>query len=298
MSTVLPAAFAFSVVATFAVLLVGRRDAFGTDRLSAAALLLLVALPFLSLLPGWTVLPASEQARPGAPAFFVAWLLPAGMTVGLVRLLCATRRLRHLIGKSRPVDQCLTPKGRRIEIRMLDEITSPCAAGVIRPVVLVPPHWSALQPAHRKMVLAHEIAHHHRRDPLWRLLGVLACALHWFNPLVWWLARHHAYQAELACDAAVLATGARPDRYAHLLCDLAQTRATPLVAAMAGSTLGRRMERLHQPRPRLTRAWLIAHLLLLVITGLAFGLSRPARPPVSSSEVHLRLTAEPFPGNR
>lgn len=296
MTTLLPAAFLFSLVAALTVGLAGRREAAGSDRLSAAALLILLGLPLLVLLPGWSILPASAPRGGGPASSVVAGVLAAGTVAGLLRLAVAAQRLRRWIRASRPVGERLLPDGRRVEIRELPALASPCAAGVRRPVVLVPRGWRSLPRARRDMVLAHEIAHHRRRDPLWRMLAALACAFHWFNPLVWWLARRHAYQSELACDAAVLAGGARPDRYAHLLCDLAQARSIPLAAAMAGSTLRRRVVHLQQPARHLSRTTLAGLGLLLAVAGLACGLSRPTSP-VPPAEVHLRLTADPFPGS-
>lgn len=296
MSTLIAAALAFPVVAALIVALAGRREAAGSDRLSAAALGMLVALPLLALLPGWPVLPATAgPAGSTAPAFISAVVL-GGILIGSGRLFLAWIRLRGWIRRSRPLGHRTTPEGRRIGIRMLSTLASPCAVGVCRPLILVPAGWSGLSRARQEMALAHEIAHHRRRDPWWRLVGAVACCLYWFNPLVCWLARRHAFQAELACDAAVLATGTRPEPYAHLLCDLAHGPATPLAAAMSGSTLGRRVEHLQRPRCRLPRPLLGLALLMIGAAGLACGLGRPMSP-ADPAEVQIRLSADPFPGN-
>lgn len=297
MFTPIVSILAFSFIAAVAVAWAGRRGAAGSDLLSGLALLLLLALPFLALLPGWAVLPSSAVSGSIAEPSILAWLLPAGMLVGLVRLLVSSIRLRRWIHASKAIESCLTADGRRIEIRCLPGLQGPCAVGIRRPAILVPSHWSSLPPVDRRMVLAHEVAHHQRRDPLWRLLGALACAIHWFNPFAWWLARRHAFQAELACDAAVLATGAPPSRYAHLLCDLAQDRTTALAVAMGGSTLGKRVGSLQRPGVRLSRLTLTLSIAGLLIAGLACGLSRSAHS-IPASEIHLRLSADPFPGDR
>ena len=39
-----------------------------------------------------------------------------------------------------------------------------------------------------RSVLLHELAHIKRRDTVVQLLAQIACALHWFNPLVWFAA--------------------------------------------------------------------------------------------------------------
>jgi beta-lactamase regulating signal transducer with metallopeptidase domain len=54
------------------------------------------------------------------------------------------------------------------------------------------------------LVLAHEATHLAHRDNAWNLLAAVLCALHWFNPLLWWAARAWRRDQELSCDAAVL----------------------------------------------------------------------------------------------
>ena len=69
-------------------------------------------------------------------------------------------------------------------------------------------------------MLLHELAHIQRGDLPLQTLLLLACALQWFNPLIWLAYRRLIIERERACDDMVLAAGVRPATYAR---DLLQT---------------------------------------------------------------------------
>ncbi len=115
----------------------------------------------------------------------------------------------------------------------------PMTWGWRRPVVLLPAtagDWSAER---LRVVLLHELAHIQRGDWLWQMLAHAVCALYWFHPGVWLVARGLRLESERACDDQVLAAGiAAPDYATHLVevaRTLSQTKASPSVALpMAG----------------------------------------------------------------
>ena len=73
-----------------------------------------------------------------------------------------------------------------------------------------------------RAVIAHEMAHVRRRNPLVAMLAHVNRCLFWFHPVAWWLERALEAEAEHACDeAAVRTTGAR-ETYARTLLDMAQ----------------------------------------------------------------------------
>ena len=73
----------------------------------------------------------------------------------------------------------------------------------------------------RRLVLLHELAHIRRYDCLTQLVAQAACALHWFNPLVWLAKSRMQSERELACDDLVLGAGTLPSTYAADLLELA-----------------------------------------------------------------------------
>jgi beta-lactamase regulating signal transducer with metallopeptidase domain len=90
----------------------------------------------------------------------------------------------------------------------------PMTLGLFRPAVLLPEDAAAWPAQRRRVVLIHELAHVRRRDCLTQLIGRVACAVHWFNPLAWLAVHRLRAEQEQACDDLVLAAGARPSDYA------------------------------------------------------------------------------------
>jgi hypothetical protein len=96
-------------------------------------------------------------------------------------------------------------------------------------------------------------------------LPAIACAIYWFHPGVWYVARRLRIERELACDDRVLAAGTHAPDYAGHLLELAYTwsgrRAPALVVGMTSSRKleGRMRAVLDSARNRATptrRMWL------------------------------------------
>jgi beta-lactamase regulating signal transducer with metallopeptidase domain len=188
----------------------------------------------------------------------------------------------------------------------LDGLRGPVAAGVWRRFVLVPGDWYEWTASARQMVLAHELTHHRRCDPLCRWVAELACAVNWFNPAVVWMARRLAMQCEFACDAAVVQGGVEARTYARLLCDCAEER-TPrgLLLAMADApALESRVRRLVQPAGPLS-GWVAGCFIALTLVAAGtLAVLGPGPPPnltpvevFTPHEVATRWSANPFPGD-
>jgi beta-lactamase regulating signal transducer with metallopeptidase domain len=161
-----------------------------------------------------------------------------GFSVLILRLLAArwmlwnTERQGRVVGSSRPSTKethdpllitlqtaCLHfAIGRPVTLLIHPDKTIPVVWGILRYRLLLPTsarEWSGEQ---SRSVLLHELAHIQRRDTMAQLLTQFACALHWFNPLVWFAAWRLDVERERACDDLVLRSGVRPSAYAgHLL---------------------------------------------------------------------------------
>ncbi|MBQ8404598.1 MAG: M56 family metallopeptidase, partial [Clostridia bacterium] len=86
-------------------------------------------------------------------------------------------------------------------IWMCDNIDTPFILGIIRPKIYVP---SSMTAENGIYVIAHEKAHIKRLDYVWKPLGFLVLALHWFNPAMWVAYVMFCRDIEFACDEKVI----------------------------------------------------------------------------------------------
>jgi beta-lactamase regulating signal transducer with metallopeptidase domain len=145
---------------------------------------------------------------------------------------------------------------RTPEIRVSDRTPVPLAVGMRRPGILLPAGSERLTEDALRLVLAHELSHLRRRDPLLGCLPALAETLFWFHPLARLASREYLSAREELCDSDALhATSASPRDYGELLLDFAVGRHTVLPGCAscgtpAGRRLKRRLEMLSNPTPR------------------------------------------------
>ncbi len=182
----------------------------------------------------------ARVARVLAPITAGLWL--AGLALLLARLIVAHVRARAAVRRAVPAGPRierlaahvagLVVPGRIVRVAIADPLDVPVQTGVLRPVVLLPRGASDWPMDRLRAVLLHELAHVRRRDCLAQLLGELARAAYWPNPLVHLAVRRAALEQERACDDTVLRVGAPATRYAeHLAAVAALVTRTPAPAA-------------------------------------------------------------------
>ncbi len=124
--------------------------------------------------------------------------------------------------------------GRRVTLLQSADNVMPVTWGCWEPFILLPAEADEWSPERRRLVLLHELAHVKRWDCLTQMIARLACAVYWFNPLVWVAARRMCIERERACDNLVLSGGCKASDYASHLVEIARTfRRVPQVAAIA-----------------------------------------------------------------
>ena len=125
----------------------------------------------------------------------------------LARRRACTKKLRD----SLPVEEnaaihALLQENKMAHIRVLtnDAIASPLVCGIIHPRIYLPTGMDFANTRLLRDVLTHECTHIRRGDNLLKLVMLAALCLHWFNPLVWGMARWLSADIESACDESTL----------------------------------------------------------------------------------------------
>ena len=90
----------------------------------------------------------------------------------------------------------------QVGLSVCQSIPSPMLVGFFRSAILLPPIKIASDEL--SLILKHELIHLKRHDLWYKALILAATSLHWFNPVVYLMAKAAAVQCEISCDALVL----------------------------------------------------------------------------------------------
>ena len=332
--------FAISVLAVLGLSLLNQCGATVVrSRFLLTALVVLLLLPLLMCEPSARVamelpwvsvesIPAEAQwsVSLGFPVLFVIWGVGYCIWVGM--LATGLLQLRRQLTNAQSLDaawsdlvaECTAAVGlrRRPRLVMTNSRAMPCAIGILRPTIVLPKSALAWDLERRRMVLLHEMGHMKRGDLWLQWISLAVRGMYWFNPLVKSLHKALLIHREEACDALVVASGARPSIYARHLLEIASShqQASSLSPALAMASddhppgvLEQRIRRLldgnRQAKPSLATRWMVtAFVTLCCLLALAIACVVPRSPhsrhssetaPWSSDEVELRWSADPFP---
>ncbi|MCZ6650068.1 MAG: hypothetical protein O7D35_05305, partial [Acidobacteria bacterium] len=227
----------------------------------------------------------------------LGWL--AGAAFALVRLLRGRARFLAGLGRRLPVaspgllDSLARLRRKagvpqRIRLTQSAWLTSPVALG--RDEICVPDRALVELNSHQQeSMLAHELAHLSRRDPLWLIVSGVIESLFFFQPLNRLSRTHLQESSEFLCDEWAVRHTGRRRTLAHCLAHVASwLERTPHPAALApmarlGSPLLRRIQNLLQSSPasapaRAPRLRAMAAILpLLAVAALAPAISSEGR---------------------
>ncbi len=112
---------------------------------------------------------------------------------------------------------------RPIQVSVSERLPVPFAHGWLRREICLPQRLvDDLSIDEQEAVLAHEMAHHERRDPLWQAMARWTAALLFFQPLNRRACRELAQRAELSCDGRAAEITGHPMALASSLTTIAR----------------------------------------------------------------------------
>jgi len=190
---------------------------------------LVIEVPTVSVSRGVSLQPFGADLQPAAPAALSleqiltgVWLTGAALVLlyhlaGTWRFIRRANRWSYPAGEEIP--QVYEGVCREMGLKKAPPlcrsaaVDSPMVTGLFRPRLLLPDEDMGAREL--AFILRHELTHYRRHDLWYKLVLLLANALHWFNPLIWLLRRESEKDLELTCDDAVVAGADAETRRAY-----------------------------------------------------------------------------------
>jgi len=179
------------------------------------------------------------------------------------------------------------------KVWLIEGIGQPFVWGLLRGSIYLPANFVKVNSEeHRRGVLSHELSHILRFDAVVNILQIIAQAIFWFHPFVWWANRKIRAEREKCCDEMAIARlGTKIKDYSSaivniLISEYESTRPVPSLA-VAGpvKNIEERIKTMLRPgkkfykRPSLVAATFVFLLALLTVpTALVLSARAEIRP--------------------
>jgi beta-lactamase regulating signal transducer with metallopeptidase domain len=179
------------------------------------------------------IAPAYVASPSAAGWLFIAWLGGAVTLAAIVvRRAHGARQLSRRASGAPPalqqqlesVCELLNLPGRRIQVKVSDDLGCPAICGVWRPVILIPRRLvSQLDDRQLRLIFVHELSHWQRWDMQINLLQTILQIVYFYN-LALWIANSvlRRLREEAVDDAVLVAMAGATQSYGHLLLDVAE----------------------------------------------------------------------------
>ncbi|MHC4542855.1 MAG: M56 family metallopeptidase, partial [Planctomycetota bacterium] len=145
----------------------------------------------------------------------VGWMVGACilLTFNLLRALRANlwlwRRRKALPAElRRNIEELFSTHGIRSfpDAWLVEGFNQPFVWGLVRGSIYLPMDFLNInRPEHQRSVLGHELSHVLRFDAAVNILQVIAQAIFWFHPLIWWTNSKIRQEREKCCDEMAIA---------------------------------------------------------------------------------------------
>jgi beta-lactamase regulating signal transducer with metallopeptidase domain len=256
--------------------------------------------------------PAVRPARPAAltPVEWAASVWSIGVAVLLIGRVRAYRRfVRRLRYSPTTTDSARAAFAAEaaaelgfhgVQVTVTDSVGAPALHGIFQPKLLFPPGLlERLSPNEVRLIVAHELGHHQRRDLLAMVLIHAAQILHWFNPLIWVATRAARHDCELACDEYVVCRlgATEPQVYGATLLKIIGMASPPSPAPLglgiveSKQQIKRRIQMIIAHKPSSFTRTVLGCALLAVVAGLSLTRETRAQPPAVQTGPAVTTTA-------
>jgi len=246
--------------------------------------------------------PSAPSFRPSVPSMILGlWALGAAVLLGAYgrSYLKIQRRLRtrprvvggNVLNQLRDLS-IEAGLDRPVRLSCSSRVPVPLALGLREPEICLPPRALAgLTEEQQEGMLAHELAHLVRRDPVWLMISHVLAGVLFFQPLNWVARRRLREISEMLSDEWAVGFTGRPLSLAGCLAEVAGwsvgMRPLPLPGmADRPSSLAKRIRRLldetRSPEHPARRVWLgaamVALLIVVAAAAPAISAARPQKP--------------------
>ena len=152
--------------------------------------------------------------------------------------------------------------GRQVKLLRSTLVETPIAIGIFKPLIIVPASaFLQISPRELETIIAHELIHIRRYDPLVNMAQGVIEALFFYHPGVWWISRQISREREFATDSTVMEVFSGSHVvYASALANLEEIRhlankQMPRIATAAnGGNLMQRIQRILKTKTEVNRA--------------------------------------------
>jgi bla regulator protein blaR1 len=201
---------------------------------AASVMLAHVSAPFVP--DSATVLSVSDAPRAfDWPAVVLLGVWAAGVIAIAAVRLRMWREIRAAVRASSPWSVPDVPMPAGIDVRSTPGVMEPGVVGLARQVVLMPAGIEDdLTTPQLGAVLMHECCHIRRRDNVTAAVHMVAEAVFWFFPVVWWIGSRLVDERERACDEEVVRNCGEPRAYAEGIVNVCKRYVEMPLACVSG----------------------------------------------------------------
>jgi murein DD-endopeptidase MepM/ murein hydrolase activator NlpD len=191
-------------------------------------------------------------AQAWLPPLARAWLALycAGLLLAATRLMLAQRGLRGLLASSHRLGTVELEQHPAFDVATLRQLMihglpvfetdapiSPMLVGLGQPRLLLPRHLRSFSTEQQQLIVAHELTHWRRQDPLLLHASICLQTVFWFNPVLRALGRQLNWAQELSCDQQVLAGRPQTQRQQYAAALVSQLKLQQAVYGASSATL-------------------------------------------------------------